>query len=372
MLAETPDRRRVVAVSLSGIAVEAVVLAVVWGTGEIHKLPGVTSAIGITVTIVCGLYVGRVAGGVVGVVNAIIFALVVHANGTDVPYLGLPVVLLWGGIGLGTGAAADYLRRRLHESFEALERAHQSAHEVASTLQRSLLPEALPRIPRLEIGTWFRPAGDGTVIGGDFFDVWRVSGDEFGAAIGDVCGKGPSAAAVTALARHTIRTASILQKSPADVLRVCNDAVRRRVGSGRFCTALVINGRPHPDGFEITVACGGHQPPLLIHSSGEYEEVGRPGTLLGIWREIDVSEASAVIRPGESLVLWTDGIPDRRGPGQRFGQARLEAVISASAGGDAAQIADHVGRAARDFAAEAPQDDAAVLVLGVQIEGQTL
>jgi serine phosphatase RsbU (regulator of sigma subunit) len=361
MLAEAPDRRRVVITSAAGIGVEATVVAVISATGSIHHLAGVPSSIGITAAIVCGLFGGRVSGGVVGVVNAAVFLTLAASSGNNVALGGVPTVVLWFAIGFGTGASADYLRERLDRAFSELRRANESAEFVASSLQQSLLPERLPEIPGVEIGTWFRPAGDGRIVGGDFFDVWRVNPERFG----DVCGKGPTAAAVTALARHTIRTASMLDQSPADTLRVVNDAVRRRTGSGQFCTALAVMGEPHPEGFEITVACGGHSPPIVVRATGAHETVGRPGTLLGIWDEIDVDECRAVLRPGDSLVLWTDGITDRRGVAERFGQQRLEQLIDEHARDRAGQLATTLGRAAQDFADEVPQDDAAVLILGV-------
>ena len=367
MLAQAPDRRRVVITTILGIGVEAVVVIVVWLTGSIHTLAGIPSAIGITAAIACGLLAGRVSGGVVGLVNAIVFLVLATSSGNDPALRGVPTVVLWVLIGFVTGAAADYLRERLDAAWGELRQAHESAEFVASSLQRSLLPERLPDIPDVAIGTWFRPAGDGTVVGGDFYDVWHITRDRFGAAIGDVCGKGPTAASVTALARHTMRTASMLGQPPAEILRVVNDAVRRRVGGGQFCTALAVAGQPHPDGYEITVACGGHQPPIVVRADGRHESVGRPGTLLGVWKDIDVGERSAVLRGGDSLILWTDGITDRRGATERFGQERLEALMVTHAGERPSEFADALGRAAQDFADEVPQDDAAVVILGVRV-----
>ncbi len=366
MLAEPPDRRRQVMVTVAGIVAEAIVLLVVWQTDSIHNLAGVPSALGITAAIACGLFGGRYSGGIVGVVNAAMFDVLAASSGNDVSAYGLPSILLWFVIGFGTGAAVDYLRGRLDRAFGDLSRANESAQFVASSLQQSLLPERLPEIPRVDIGAWFRPAGEGTVLGGDFYDVWQVTPETFGATIGDVCGKGPTAAAVTALARHTIRTASMLEQPPAEVLQIVNDAIRRRIGTGQFCTALVVRGRVHPEGYEVTVACGGHPPPLLVRADGTGEEVGRPGTLLGIWEQISVSEQVALMRPGDALVLWTDGIPDRRGARQRFGDERLEALVLQHAGESAPEMAATLGTASQDFADEVPQDDSAVLVLGVQ------
>ena len=167
--------------SVLGIGVEAVVVAVVWATGSVHTLAGVPSAIGITAAIVCGLLGGRVSGGFVGVVNAVLLLLLASSGGSDIALLGLPTVALWFVIGFGTGAAADYLRQRLEDAFTDLRRANDAVQQVASALQRSLLPERLPNVPGVAIGAWFRPAGDGTVVGGDFYDVWLTSADRFGA-----------------------------------------------------------------------------------------------------------------------------------------------------------------------------------------------
>ena len=226
------------------------VVAVVWATGSIHTLAGVPSAIGITAAIVCGLFGGRVSGGVVESSTRCVFLTLAASSGNDMcaagwsPHGGLVVCDRVRNRRMRpTTCASDWIERS-----RELRRANESAEFVASSLQQSLLPERLPEIPGVEIGTWFRPAGDGRIVGGDFFDVWRVNPERFGAVIGDVCGKGPTAAAVTALARHTIRTASMLDQSPADTLRVVNDAVRRRTGAGQFCTALAVMGRAAPRG----------------------------------------------------------------------------------------------------------------------------
>ena len=110
-----------------------------------------------------------------------------------------------------------------------------------------------------------------------------------------------------------------------------------------------MTGRPHPDGYEITVACGGHHPPIVVRADGDRESVGRPGTLLGIWEQIDVDESRAVLRPGDSLVLWTDGITDRRGVDERFGHRRLERLLTDHAGERPDRLAGVVGRASQDL-----------------------
>ena len=123
----------------------------------------------------------------------------------------------------------------------------------------------------------YRPAGDGTDVGGDFYDLFTVAEDEWIAVIGDVCGKGAEAAAVTALARYTIRTAAVRRRSPAAILRWLNDAMLRQDRDGRFCTIACVHIDTSRPRIRLAVACGGHPPALLRRAGGEVEDLGAPG-----------------------------------------------------------------------------------------------
>jgi serine phosphatase RsbU (regulator of sigma subunit) len=247
-------------------------------------------------------------------------------------------------------------------------RLYAAQHEVAKTLQASLLPLQLPDIPGLEVATRFRPAGSGTEVGGDFFDLWQI-GDEgaFGVAVGDVCGKGARAAALTALARHTVRTASLWlpDHRPDDVLFALNDAIIKRAGKGQFCTVAHAYGRPVPDGFEVAIACGGHPLPFVARADGTVAQPCTPGTLLGVYDAIETPVHSTVLGPGDTLIMWTDGLSERRGNGQLFGEERLRDIIAAHAGRPPHELADELESAVLAFADAEPQDDIALLIARV-------
>jgi PAS domain S-box-containing protein len=242
--------------------------------------------------------------------------------------------------------------------------------EIAETLQRSLLPVQLPDLPGVETAATYRAAGEHNMVGGDFYDLWAIGEDSFGIAIGDVCGKGAAAAALTALARHTVRTASLTlpDHRPVDVLRALNDAIIKRTGSSGFCTVAHGYATRAPEGFDVTVASGGHPLPFVIRADGSVEQPGKPGTLLGVFADIDVREHRIRLQPGDQIVLWTDGIADRRGDGELFGEHRLRELLVANAGRAPREIADAIEAAVVGFSGTDPQDDIAIIVAGIRAE----
>ncbi len=215
---------------------------------------------------------------------------------------------------------AEQIARRAGLLVESA-RLYTERSEVARTLQRSLLPEALPEIPGWEVDTLYRPAGQGTEVGGDFYDFWRVDGDWL-MMIGDVTGKGVGAAALTSLVRHSARAASDFDPRPAGILdRV--DAALKREPSISICTALCIR---FSEG-EGTVAAGGHPLPLRLSAEG-VRPVGQSGTLLGAFDETHWPETTFELQPGETIVGFTDGVTDAVGANaERFGLARLHAIL---------------------------------------------
>jgi serine phosphatase RsbU (regulator of sigma subunit) len=245
-------------------------------------------------------------------------------------------------------------------------RLYTEQQDIAETLQRSLLPRRMPEPAGIEVAATYRAAGAQNLVGGDFYDLWEIgSAGEFGFAIGDVCGKGAAAAALTALARHTVRTASIWLPGhrPDGVLRALNDAVIKRAGNGQFCTVAYAYARPSHDGLDLIVASGGHPLPFLLRADGSVEQPGHPGTLLGILPDVQVHEERITLRPGDGIVLWTDGVSDRRGDGELFGEERLRALLESAGRGSPRDIADAIERAVVGFSATDPQDDIALLVV---------
>ena len=235
---------------------------------------------------------------------------------------------------------------------------------IARTLQASLLPPSLPSLHGLEIAARYRAAGSGVEVGGDFYDAFEAGGGALVAAIGDVCGRGPEAAAVTGLARHTLRAASLREQSPAAILRMLNDAVLEQSSESRFCTVCCVRLQGHPDGSRLlgVLATGGHPLPVLIRADGAMETVGTPGMVLGLFPEVMVEDRPFRLDPGDALVFTTDGITDRRAGDEPFGPHRLGQAIASGAGGSAEELAGVVESAVDAFAEEA-RDDSAILVI---------
>jgi sigma-B regulation protein RsbU (phosphoserine phosphatase) len=194
------------------------------------------------------------------------------------------------------------------------------AERMARALQESLLPPKLPQILGAEIAALYRPA-DAGIVGGDFYDVFEVDGT-WVLAVGDVSGKGPEAAALTGLARHTIRTGALTATSPADVLRTLNEVMFLDCPHGHtahFCTVLLIFAHPAPDGLSITVAAGGHPPGLILHGDHSQSSVGAPGTPAGVFPELQVTDVTGKLGHGDALVLFTDGLTEARTPAGLLG-----------------------------------------------------
>jgi PAS domain S-box-containing protein len=231
---------------------------------------------------------------------------------------------------------------------------------VARTLQRSLLPAELPDIPGVEVAARYLAAGAGNEVGGDFYDCFATGAGDWALVIGDVCGKGAEAAALTALARYTVRAAALHTHAPAAVLRELNAALLRDRLDYRFCTVLYASLTPREDGVGVCVAAGGHPLPLVVRAGGEVETVGSPGSLLGILEFPQIPERSVDLAPGDSLVLCTDGVTEAD---RESTPDRLADFLAGYAGADPAAIAEAVERDALDAQDGLARDDVAVVVV---------
>ncbi len=181
--------------------------------------------------------------------------------------------------------------------------------QIAQTLQASLLPAELPVIPRLDVAVRYWAAGEGIEVGGDFYDVFPVGHDRWTAVIGDVCGKGPEAASLTGLARHTLRDAAWHGDEPAEVCRRINDAMRA-VSTTSFLTAAIVDIHTSAVGFELVITLAGHPQPILVTADNRAQPVGTPGQLLGCLSDVTTTPTHVPLGPGDTLVLYTDGISD--------------------------------------------------------------
>ena len=236
---------------------------------------------------------------------------------------------------------------------------------IAQTLQRSLRPGGLPDVPGLSAAVRFRPAGESVELGGDFYDLFAAGGGAWAALIGDVQGKGPDAAAVTALARHTLRAGAVYEQRPSGVLALLHKALREQRTDGRFCTVAHAHLRIGPGRLDVELACGGHPLPLVVHPDGRVEPVGRLGTLLGTDIEPQLYDVSVELAAGEVLLLYTDGVTEvRRRRREVFGLPQLTELLRTCAGLPPDAVADRVEAAVISASEGRLRDDMAILALG--------
>ncbi|HEX6116425.1 MAG TPA: MASE1 domain-containing protein [Solirubrobacterales bacterium] len=239
-------------------------------------------------------------------------------------------------------------------------RIQRETEEIAHTLQIALLPPRLPAIPQLETAAWHRPGARGQEIGGDFYDLFQTGPSEWDGVIGDVCGKGPAAASLTGLARHTLRAVAEQSRLPSEALRRLNQAVIDQGEGPSFLTASYARLATSREGHLVTIANAGHPPPIVVRGEGELEDAGGAGMLLGVFAEPVLEDHQIALVPGDALVFFTDGLVELGEAGDGF--AWLREVLRDCAGGSAAAIADRVRRDASPRA-ERLDDDQAVLVL---------
>jgi PAS domain S-box-containing protein len=236
---------------------------------------------------------------------------------------------------------------------------------IARTLQQSLLPVELPDIPGIETAARFRPTGEGNDVGGDFYDVFETGHRGWTVVMGDVCGKGPDAAAVTALARYTLRAAAMREWLPSRSLSVLNEALLRQRDDRRFCTVAYAYLEKLDHGARAGISTGGHPLPLVLRVDGSVEPVGAPGTLLGVVPDPDLEDRTVTLEPGDTLVFYTDGVIESRVGDGILDERRLAELIATCAGSGPDTIASRVEEAAVMSQSGRPKDDIAVLVLQV-------
>ena len=246
----------------------------------------------------------------------------------------------------------------------AVEAGHRFA-ALARTLQESLLPPHLPDVPGLEIAARYLPGGSGVEVVGDFYDVFQTDPDTWAVTIGDVCGKGVDAAKVTALARYTVRAGAVSLRTPSQVLRLLNEAMRRQhPDSERFVTSAYVTLRQAAGRVEAQLSLAGHPQALCRRADGEIAAIGVPGTVLGVLDAVDLVDTDLVLQPGDALVLYTDGVVEARRGRAFYGEQRLRVLLAAS-GGTAAHIAEVIEADVVAFTGGELTDDTAILIVRV-------
>ncbi|WP_107460744.1 SpoIIE family protein phosphatase [Streptomyces sp. MA5143a] len=237
---------------------------------------------------------------------------------------------------------------------------------ISQSLQRSLLPPELPDIEGVEVEVIYRAAGEGNEVGGDFYDLFPIRDGAYGFAIGDVCGTGPEAAAVTGLARHALRLLAREGYGGPAVLERLNSAIIDEGARSRFLTLLYGELWPQEDGSAVLkVVCAGHPLPLRLRQDGTVEPAAEPQPLLGVMEDLELYEQTVTLDPGDVLLCVTDGVTERREGTRMLGDDGLTEVLTTCTGLTAGAVAARVMRAVERFASDAPSDDMAILAMRV-------
>ena len=242
-----------------------------------------------------------------------------------------------------------------------------SRNRVARSLQDALLPPAMPRIPGIELAARYDVAEADVAIGGDFYDVIPIAPGSWGMVVGDVCGRGPDAAALTGLVRHSVRAAVVREQLPSRVLAHTNEAMLQQIDDSRFCTAAYLSVELDPEcpsTVRVGASSAGHPRPVLVRADGRAEALECSGTLLGVVAEPALVDIAVELAPGDAVVLYTDGVTEARRGTEQFGEDRLVAALAALAGGTAEELASGLEHAVAGFRRSA-RDDMAILVVQV-------
>ncbi len=255
--------------------------------------------------------------------------------------------------------------RELLRARRSAEAAEARALALARTLQQTLIPPEPPDIPGLDVAAVYRPAGDGAEVGGDFYDVFQVTADDWVFVLGDVSGKGVDAAVLTSLIRYTVRGLAIKVAEPSEVLRQLNSLLLAR-DVGRFCTLALLRLAREGAGWRLEASFGGHPPAVVLRPGTGTLRFGASGFLVGVFDDVEFTTSRLVLGPGESLVLYTDGVTDAQNGDAHFGEERLMDLLE--------DLGPHADSLVRGVLAEVlefqdqPRDDVAMLAVHVPTE----
>ncbi|MFD6916016.1 PP2C family protein-serine/threonine phosphatase [Streptomyces virginiae] len=262
-------------------------------------------------------------------------------------------------------------RRAAEEAQRQAEADRARLQDALAVLQASLLPDTLPSIPGMESAAHYRTASPDR-LGGDFYDVFPLDATRFAFFLGDVCGKGPQAAAVTSLTRYTLRAAALHDPDPVSALTTLNRVLHERYSSGdpRYCTAIFGTLEPDPVTGQVAVhlASGGHPPALVLRADGTADFLPTPGGLLvGILPTAPFTPATITLAPGDTLLLYTDGLTEARTGENRadlYGDEALRTFATDHAGRSPHTVMEALTGLLDSFG-DSLDDDTALLALGV-------
>ncbi|MET9699988.1 SpoIIE family protein phosphatase [Streptomyces sp. NPDC006529] len=260
-----------------------------------------------------------------------------------------------------------FARELAHRATQAVVQARRFAvhSEVAHYLQQSLLPADLPEVPGVEIAACYHPGDQGTLVGGDFYDIYPTSATAWALAIGDVCGKGPAAAALTGLVRHTARAAGQWHTHPHTVLQAVNSAILADRSTNPFCTAAYaeLNVGTTPMRLRLTLA--GHPHPLLRRADGTVERLGTAGTFLGVLDNPPLHTTEDELHPGDLLLLFTDGVTERRSGTSMLGEQGVHDLLARMPHASAAETVAALENKIITYGPTPPGDDIAILAVRI-------
>ena len=260
-----------------------------------------------------------------------------------------------------------YERELLHARRGA-ERERERVQRLATVLQRSLLPPQLPTITGVETAAYYLPASLDDV-GGDFYDLFPVSADTWGFFLGDVCGKGAMAAALTSLIRYTLRTAAVRDPDPIHVLTALNRVLfeKEPAENPEFCTVLLGLLEPDEHGAAVTLATGGHTPALVLRADGSAHFCHLPqGQLVGIVPDAQFAQAELRLDTGDTLLLYTDGLTEARinVERDRYDEDILQQFVTRLAPARAPDVVQALIDLLAGFG-DGLDDDVAILAIGI-------
>lgn len=242
--------------------------------------------------------------------------------------------------------------------------AHGDLQAVGKALQNSLLPPSLPALPDLDVGVVYQAAGETSTVGGDFYDLFALGGGRWCFVVGDVCGTGAEAAAVTGLARHTIRALALAGFPVADIMERLNAAILEEGERSRFLTLVCGFMEPVSRGRVLmSLVCAGHPSPFLVRPDGAVRQIGRPQSLLGVFDDVRFTSEEIVLERGELLVTVTDGVLERRDGDRMLSEEGLVAELREVSRLSAQAVAERVRRLVVDFAPTPQLDDMAILAI---------
>jgi serine phosphatase RsbU (regulator of sigma subunit)/PAS domain-containing protein len=245
-----------------------------------------------------------------------------------------------------------------------VDRVFRQRSQVAEALQASLLPTRLPEVAGLEFAAAYIGATQFHDISGDFYDVFKA-GDGWGIAVGDVCGKGQDAAAMTAAARHAIRAFATVHDTPADVLAAANEVLVAEDYDDRFVTASLAFLRQRGRRVQVQLGSCGHVGPAVVRADGRVEILEGHGLPLGLFSDTQPGRLELELNQGDVLFFYTDGVTEARSSDLAFFEDRLADALAAVAGHSASEIVRAVQELVTSFSAGELKDDVTILAVRV-------